>query len=90
MLKSVTFSNLLSFGPQPTTLVLGGLNLLIGPNGSGKSNFIEAIGLLRSAPKELVVPVREGGGVAERLWKKPGRQAKSALVPEVPAQVTEL
>jgi predicted ATPase len=42
---------------------------LIGPNGSGKSNLLEAIGLLRAAPKDLSAPVKESGGVGEWLWK---------------------
>jgi predicted ATPase len=45
------------------------LNLLIGPNGSGKSNLIEAVSLLRSAPKELRDVTRKGGGASEWIWK---------------------
>ncbi len=45
------------------------LNVLIGPNASGKSNFIEVIGLLHAAPKDLTVPIRKGGGILEWLWK---------------------
>ncbi len=45
------------------------LNVLIGPNGSGKSNIIEAIELLRATPTDFADAVREGGGVAEWLWK---------------------
>ncbi|MBT9588373.1 AAA family ATPase [bacterium] len=37
--------------------------------GSGKSNLLEAIALIRSAPQELVVPLREGGGVVDWLFK---------------------
>ncbi len=36
MLRQVTLTNLLSFGPEPVTLELQNLNILIGPNGSGK------------------------------------------------------
>jgi predicted ATPase len=42
---------------------------VIGPNGSGKSNLMEAIELLRSAPKDLLTPIRDGGGVRDWLWK---------------------
>jgi predicted ATPase len=50
---------------------LGKLNVLIGPNGSGKSNLIEALSVLQATPRDLRRPVREGGGVAEWLWKGP-------------------
>lgn len=69
VVKSLELRNLLSFGPDAPALELNPLNVLIGPNGSGKSNLIEAIGLLQCAPRELAVPVREGGGVRDWLWK---------------------
>jgi predicted ATPase len=69
LLDEVKLTNLLSYGADGQPIQLGPLNVLIGPNGSGKSNFIEAISLLRSAPAQLVVPVREGGGVRDWLWK---------------------
>ena len=69
LLQSLKLTNVLSFGPDAEPVELRPLNVLIGPNGSGKSNFIEAIGLLHSAPREIVVPVREGGGVNEWIWK---------------------
>jgi predicted ATPase len=72
LLKSLKLTNVLSFGPDAEVVELRPLNVLIGPNGSGKSNFIEAIGLLHAAPRELVVPVREGGGVGEWIWKGHG------------------
>lgn len=68
-LKSLTLTNILSFGPEPHTVELGPLNVIIGPNGSGKSNFIEAIGLLKAAPRDIHEPIREGGGIDEWLWK---------------------
>lgn len=68
-IKSLQFSNILSFGESPVRLNLKALNVLIGPNSSGKSNVIEALGLLQQAPRELAVPVREGGGVRDWLWK---------------------
>ncbi|MRG97319.1 AAA family ATPase [Polyangium spumosum] len=68
-LRSLKLNRLLSFGPDAEAVELRPLNVLIGPNGSGKSNFIEAISLLKAAPKDLAVPIREGGGTAEWLWK---------------------
>ena len=73
LFDELTLTSLLSFGPDTQPLHLEPLNVLIGPNGSGKSNLIEAISLLRSAPAELVVPVREGGGVgADAHPRQPG------------------
>ncbi|MCA9527306.1 MAG: AAA family ATPase [Myxococcales bacterium] len=69
MLRQIRFQNILSFGPDPEVLDLQALNVVIGPNGAGKSNLIEVIDLLRSAPRELAVPVQEGGGVRDWLWK---------------------
>ncbi|WP_224369171.1 AAA family ATPase [Hyalangium versicolor] len=68
-LKSLRLQNLLSFGPDAEPITFGPLNVLIGPNGSGKSNLIEAIGLLEAAPRSLSDAIRDGGGVAEWLWK---------------------
>jgi len=72
MIKSLQIRNLLSFGPKTEPLPLNSLNVLIGPNGSGKSNFLDAISLLQAAPKNLAVPVKQGGGVSEWLWKGSG------------------
>jgi predicted ATPase len=68
-IRSVQFTNLLSFPDSTEPLRLGELNVLIGPNGSGKSNLIEAIGLLQGAPRDLGQPVREGGGIRDWLWR---------------------
>jgi predicted ATPase len=68
-LRTIKLRNILSFGPDTPELELQSLNVLIGPNGAGKSNLIEAIGLLQSAPTNLLDPVRTGGGIAEWLWK---------------------
>ena len=65
----IRLRNILSFGPDAQNLELKPLNVLIGPNGSGKSNFIEAIGLLQAAPRDLQKPIREGGGVGNWIWK---------------------
>jgi len=61
--------NFLSFHSNNAGIDLQALNLFIGPNGSGKSNLIEAISLMRSAPKEFREVTRKGGGVAEWIWK---------------------
>src|ERR1035438_8609178 len=68
-LRTIQLRNILSFGPDTPELELQSLNVLVGPNGAGKSNLIEAIGLLQSAPGNLLDSVRTGGGIAEWLWK---------------------
>jgi predicted ATPase len=73
-LKSIKLSNFLSYGDSSQNIELRPLNVIIGPNGSGKSNLMEAIELLRAAPKDLLTPIRDGGGVRDWLWKgKSGR-----------------
>ena len=67
--QRIELNNLLSFGSNDNGLDLLPLNVLIGPNGSGKSNFIEAIALMRAAPRDYQDVVRRGGGVREWLWK---------------------
>lgn len=71
LVHELTFRGMLSFGSECPPLEMRPLNLLIGPNGSGKSNFVEAIGLLRSASGKLTAPMRGpgGGGVKEWIWK---------------------
>lgn len=69
LLHSIRLSNFLSYGAQSDPIALGPLNVIIGPNGSGKSNLLEAIDLLKSTPKDLVAPIREGGGVHDWIWK---------------------
>lgn len=69
LIRHLAPRNFLSFGPGNPGIELKALNLLIGPNGSGKSNLIEAISLIRSAPKEFREVTRKGGGVAEWIWK---------------------
>lgn len=68
LLKSIKLSNFLSFGDAADEIAMRPLNVVIGPNGSGKSNLLEAIELIRSAPKDLLTPIREGGGVRDWLW----------------------
>jgi len=69
LIEKIRLRNLLSFGPETEEFELEPLNVLIGANASGKSNLIEAISLLQAAPRDLLLPFREGGGVAEWLWK---------------------
>lgn len=78
LLVELVLRNLLSFGPDTKPIPLRSLNVLIGPNGSGKSNLLEAISLLRSAPKDLSAPVKEAGGVSDWLWK--GAKSPTATI----------
>jgi predicted ATPase len=68
-IQRLQLNNILSFGPDGVDVDLLPLNVLIGPNGSGKSNFIEAISLMRAAPRDYRDVLRRGGGVREWLWK---------------------
>jgi len=69
LIHAIQLNNFLSFGASASVVELGPLNVIIGPNGSGKSNLLESIALLRSAPDQLLTPIREGGGVRDWLWK---------------------
>ena len=69
LIRRIEQTNLLSFGPDSGGLELKRLNVLIGPNGSGKSNLLEGIDILRSAPRDLVAPIREGGGIRDWIWR---------------------
>lgn len=68
-IRRIKQTNLLSFGPDSEEIELKRLNVLIGPNGSGKSNLLEGIDLLRSAPRDLPAPIREGGGIHDWIWQ---------------------
>ena len=69
LIQSIRLENLLSYGSASADLPMESLNVFIGPNASGKSNLIEALSLLAAAPRDLQVPIREGGGVRDWLWK---------------------
>lgn len=71
-LRSICLQNILSFGPDSPGLALHKLNVLIGPNGSGKSNLLECLALLRESPNKLELPIRDGGGMTEWLYKGHG------------------
>lgn len=70
LLKSIALQGFLSYGPEAVTIPLTPLNVLIGPNGSGKSNLVEALSVLRAVPKDLPLPIRQGGGVKDWLWRE--------------------
>lgn len=84
LIKTIRLENLLSFGPDTPPLEMEPLSVLIGPNGSGKSNLIEAIGLLQAAPRDLLAPIAEGGGVGDWIWRgeQPASEAKVEVVVE--------
>ena len=73
MIKTITLTNFLSYGPESESIELRALNVIIGPNGSGKSNLIEALELLCATPKDLLTPIRDGGGIRDWLWKGTAR-----------------
>lgn len=69
LLESIKLTNFLSYGKDKGVIELRPLNVIVGPNGSGKSNLMEAIELLRATPRDLLTPIRDGGGVRDWLWK---------------------
>lgn len=69
LLRKIEARNILSFGAEGISVPLQPLNVLIGPNGCGKSNFLELLALLRAAPTDVTVPMINGGGVREWIWK---------------------
>ena len=68
-IRTVRLNNILSYGPETPEFELQPLNVLIGPNASGKSNLIEALSLLAATPRDILEPIRLGGGTREWLWK---------------------
>ncbi|WP_419942526.1 AAA family ATPase [Candidatus Palauibacter sp.] len=69
LLKAITLRGFLSFGYATKEFPLAPLNVVIGPNGSGKSNLVEAVSVLRAVPRDLPLPIRQGGRVKDWLWK---------------------
>ncbi|MGD0958347.1 MAG: AAA family ATPase [Methylomonas sp.] len=69
LIRSIKLNNFLSYSDKSDAIPLRNLNIIIGPNGSGKSNLIEAIELIRATPKDLLTPIRDGGGIRDWLWK---------------------
>lgn len=68
-IHSLQLQNFLSYGSEGEQIELQPLNVSIGPNASGKSNLIEAMGVLKATPTDLPVPIRQGGGISDFLWK---------------------
>ena len=69
LLKALTLEGFLSFGRGTAEFLLAPLNVLIGPHGAGKSNLVEALSVLRAAPRDLPRPIRQGGRVRDWLWR---------------------
>jgi predicted ATPase len=81
MLSRISLTDFLSFGPGEHLLELRPLNVFIGPNGSGKSNLVEAFSVLRAVPRDLPLPIRQGGGVDEWIWRSGAKdRAVSAAI----------
>lgn len=68
-IHSLQLQNFLSYGSEGRKIELQPLNVLIGTNASGKSNLIEAMGVLKATPTDLLAPIRQGGGISDFLWK---------------------
>jgi predicted ATPase len=79
-IKSMRLRNFLSYGSRGEETTLTPLNVLIGKNASGKSNLIEALSLLRSAPKDFAGTLRQGGGIREWLWKGKQKSSQAEIV----------
>ena len=71
LIHRLKVTRFLSFGPDGVDLPMEPLNVLIGPNGSGKSNFLEAIALLKDAPRVISDHIAREGGVRGWIWKGP-------------------
>lgn len=81
LLSQIKLTDFLSFGPGDHTVELRPLNVFIGPNGCGKSNLVEAFSVLRAVPRDLPLPIRQGGGVDEWIWRADkATRANSAAV----------
>lgn len=80
LLHSLKLNNLLSYGPDAEVIALRPLNVIIGPNGSGKSNLLEGLALLQATSSELTLPIREGGGIQNWLWKGNGKKTPFATL----------
>lgn len=68
-IHTLKLQNFLSYGSQGEEIEMQPLNVIIGANSSGKSNLIEAVGILKATPTDLLAPIRQGGGVSDFLWK---------------------
>lgn len=79
LIRTLKLKNFLSYGSETKVIELEPLNVLIGPNASGKSNLIDAVALLHATPHDLPALIRDGGGVAEWIWKG-GKEGAEAAV----------
>jgi predicted ATPase len=68
-IHQLKIQNFLSYGSTEQIIDLQPLNVIIGTNASGKSNLLEVIGFLQASPKNLMKPIRDGGGAREWFWK---------------------
>jgi predicted ATPase len=68
-IHQLKIQNFLSYGSTEQIIDLQPLNIIIGTNASGKSNLLEVIGFLQASPKDLMKPIRDGGGAREWFWK---------------------
>jgi len=68
-IHQIKIQNFLSYGNTEQIIDLQPLNVIIGTNASGKSNLLEVIGFLQASPKDLMKPIRDGGGAREWFWK---------------------
>ncbi len=89
LLHSLRLENFLSYGPEGVQLELEPLNILIGQNASGKSNLIQAIELLRAAPSDVTIPIVQGGGVEEWLYKGEAQMPTAGIATSVDYPVTD-
>jgi predicted ATPase len=89
LLHSLRLENFLSYGPEGVQLELEPLNILIGQNASGKSNIIQAIELLRAAPSNITIPIIQGGGVEEWLYKGEAQMPTAGIAASVDYPVTD-
>ncbi|MFM7426371.1 MAG: AAA family ATPase [Elainella sp.] len=86
LIRQLKITNFLSYGGSGEPIDLEPLNVIIGTNASGKSNLIETLGLLRALPQDLSIPIREGGGIREWLWK--GHQSQPLPIAQLEVLVT--
>jgi predicted ATPase len=91
-IHSLQLQNFLSYGSEGEKIELQPLNVLIGTNASGKSNLIEAMGVLKATPTDLLAPIRQGGGISDFLWKgeKGTPTAKIEAILDYPEQTMPL
>lgn len=79
LIHQLKLQNFLSYGSDGVEIDLQPLNVLIGPNASGKSNLIEALGVLRAAPRDLAGYFRERGGVSEYIRRGAGTSGTATI-----------